>query len=125
MRCEICGDICLRFFGAAIQVFCKAECAHAVNDAEIDGFGTAPQIGGDFSVGQMEDLFRGRRMNVLPGAIGLYQHLALRKMSQESQFDLRIICIDKDVPFARNEQLSEFSSHFCPDGNILQIGIRA
>ena len=54
--------------------------------------------------------------------ISLYQLFVPGHMSQNTQFNLGVVCVQEHIPVFGNKYLSKKPSQFCPHRNILQIG---
>ena len=70
-----------------------------------------------------EDLRGGERVDVVAAAVGFDQQRIAREVSEQAQFDLRIIGGEQDVAGFGDEGGANAASEFGADGNVLQIGI--
>ena len=62
-------------------------------------------------------------MNVFILLERLDQRFILGKVSEDSQFNLGIVCRSDPPSLLRNEGLTNPISLLCPDGNVLEVGI--
>ena len=56
---------------------------------------------------------------------GINQTIVSGKMSHDPQLDLGVVCRHQHHALRGNESLANTTAFLCPDGNVLQIGVRA
>jgi hypothetical protein len=74
---------------------CQPESAHAIYDAEIDGFGLPAHFGSHFMLWDIVHLRCGLPMNISIGVKSIQKTLILTEVSKDAQFNLRVIGREK------------------------------
>ena len=115
--CLLCGNI---------EIARQPEIADSVNDPEIDRLCRTAHMRLNFFKRHAEHLRRGKRVYIVAAFICLNKLFTARKMREQPQLDLGIVGVYKN-PFRRSgdEQFAQFAPLVVPDGDVLQIGVRA
>ena len=117
-------DVFLGFLAGNGDIPGQAEVADAIDDAEVDGLGMGPFFRRDLVQGDAEDFRRRPAVDVLALLEAVDHSRVLGQVSQEAQFDLRIVARDDVViAFAGHEEGAYLAALFGPDGDILQIRV--
>ncbi len=101
----------------------KAEVAHPVDDAKIDGLGQATHFRRHLRQANAQDRGRSAGVDILIAPEGCLQLRIARDVGQDAQFDLRIVRFQEPASWWGDEGLPHLSSHFRPDGDILQVRV--
>ncbi len=107
------------------QVLGQPVRAHAVNDAEVDGLGLAPQIVGDHLGKDLKYLGRRAAVDILVFLEGLDQNRVLGAVGQNAQLDLGVVGREHLPALAGDERLPDLAALLGADGDVLQIGVAA
>ena len=121
---EIFGDEFRGFFLVNAELLGEAEGGKAVNHAEIDDFGDAAMLAGLRERRDVENFLRGARVDVFAAAESFDQHGIVGKMSEDAQFDLRVVGGKQQTARRGDEGGANFAAELGAYRNILQIRIR-
>ena len=113
----------MRFFAWNIELARKAECAHAVNQAEVDRLRAAALFAADALQRQTKDLCRRRAVDILPFRKRGQQALVAGKMRHDAQFNLRVVSRDNEIIFRSNKRLTDTPPFFVAHRNVLQVRV--
>src|SRR5512133_4007882 len=101
------GDEILGGLAGGTQLFCQAEGALAVDDAEVDGLGLAAHLRGDHFGKQAENFGGGTGMDVFIMGEGVAENRITGQVRQDAQHDLGIVGRQDDVPRRRDEGVAD------------------
>ena len=114
---------CLASDGSMPKILRQSESREPVDDSEVHDLGLAAMIGGDHQRRHAEDLRGGESVDVVAAAVGFDQQRIFREVSQQAQFDLRIVRGQQHVAGFDGEGGANLAAQFGADGNVLQIRI--
>ena len=122
---EILLDIFFGFGQRQFGIAGEAEGAHAINQAEVDGFGEAALVVGDLFDGDVVDGGGGGAVDILIGAEGVEQGGVLADVGQDAQFDLGVVAGEELPAGAGDEAAPDLLADVAADGDVLQVGVAA
>ena len=99
--------------------------AHAVNQAEVDGFGVAALLAAHVFGGDAEHFGGGAAVHVFAVFKGFEQGFVAAQVRHDAQFDLRIVGRHDFAAFGRNKGAAHAAALFGADGDVLQVGVVA
>ena len=105
------------------QFIGESEGAHAIHNAEVDGFGHSSLMGIHFLHGFF--IYQGGSvfMYVFTGKEGFHQTRVLGHPREHHQLDLGVVRTDEDIPFSRDKGVSDQTAFIRPYRNILEVGV--
>ena len=120
---EIRVDIALRLARLDAELAAEPEGADAIDDAEIDRLGAAPDQPRHLRHRHAEHLARRAAVDVLPGGERLAQCGYVGHMGEQPQFDLGVVGTDQQVAGCGDEGSADASALLRSDRDVLQVGI--
>jgi hypothetical protein len=105
------------------QLVGQAEGRDAVDDAEIDRLGLAPDHGVHALDRDVEDLGGGDRVDVLAVQEGLAQGLHLGDVGGQAKLDLAVVQADQLHAFLGHEGATDLAALLGPHRDVLQVGV--
>ena len=105
------------------QLLGQREGPLTVDDAEVDGLGLTPHLGGDHLREQPEHLTGSTGMDILVLTEGITEDRILREMGQHPQLDLGVVGCQNHATGRCNERLADTAAFVGTDRDILQVGI--
>ncbi len=123
---QITVDIFFCSCAADAKIPGQAIIADPVYNAKINCLGTASLLSGNLLHGNAKNLSGSPAMNVLIPDKSIHKGRISGNVRKDPQLDLGIIRIHQKMLFITcHKYLSDPSSHFFTNGNVLQIGLRA
>ena len=123
IACEVAVYIALRDVSSNSQLLGQAERRHAVDQPEVNGFGTAPLVLRYIISFGAEDLRGGGAMDVVAVFKGAQQTFVRRQMGHDAQLDLRVIGGNQFLAGCCDEGLADATAFGGADRDVLQIGV--
>jgi hypothetical protein len=78
----------------------------------------------DHQRGHAENLRGGKGVNVVASIEGFHEQRIARKMSQQAEFDLRVVGSEQNMPGFGRESGADFTAEFGADRDVLQVRVR-
>ncbi len=120
---EIAIDVGLRLLAIDADLLGQAECAHAVDQAEVDRLGAASLVDGDLSQVHTEHFRCRGAVHVQIVLEGMQQAFVLGQVGHDAQFDLGIVGSQQTIPRRGDERLTDAAAFGGADRNVLQVRI--
>ena len=122
---EIVLYIVFGFLPRHVDLGAEAECAHAVDDAEVDRLRAAPLLRRDLVLRDAEHP-RGRRLvDVLAVVERIDQSRVLAHVSQHAKLDLRVVGARQNAALLRDEGASQSAAELLADRDVLKVRVGA
>ena len=122
---QVAGDEFLALFARDVEPVGEAEAGEAVDDAEVDHLRLRALADVDVVAGDVEDLGRGRRVDVVAGAEDLFQHLLVGDVGEHPQLDLAVVGGEQLGALLGDEAGPHRAADLGADRDVLQVGVGA
>ena len=120
---KITLHISLRLPPLNVQLIGQAKSRHAIDEAKVNGLGTAPLLPAHLIKRHAEHFSRGGPVHILVLIEGLQQARIPREMRHDAQFYLRVVGGHEFVAGLADKGLTDAPPGFSADGNVLQIRV--
>ena len=121
---QIGVDIGFRLTGPDADILRQGKGGDTVHNAEVDGLGPAAQQRRDLIQRRIKDL-RGRdAVEILPAEKGLLHGLVVGNMRKQTQLDLAVVGVHKDVAGRGDEHPADLCTELLAHRDILQVRLR-
>ena len=118
---EIGLHIGLGLGGAYPDILSQRKGRNPIDDAEVDRLGPAAQLVTDLFQGDIEDLGRGHRVEVLAREEGLLHIGIARDMGQQTQLNLAVVGVHQDLSRRRGKHRADLGAEFLAHRDVLQV----